>query len=540
MNFRAEEKLAAAGKVVSVRLPSANSVVTPQGGQIREAVLHREIAYLLQERATFHAQLSALREEVESSRLQQAHLQTAKSVEVEHLWRELKYREHVISVIYASRSWRIAGMGRGIANLARRILGKKVGVPPVFASQSPSLGAFEVQPIVEVAPPVQTPALERRPKLGRQMLVVSDFLPLYDQQAGGLRLKTLIGLMGEAGWSIVFASVTERAHLPGVLATPEGKKRYEDVLGGIGVNRFLYGLPELDAYLVGMGRDLDWAFLSFPSIVDLVMPMVRTRCPVARIAYDMVDFHGVRMAREATLFGDAGLMEKADRQRDIEVACAKAADVTLAINEDEKQVLLSLAPEAVVDVIPLVFEVPENAPPDLSSREGLLFVGGFWHRPNGDAICWFVERVWPLVRRAEPHAVLRIAGSNPTDEVLALGAQPGVEVLGFVSDIAAELDRHRISIAPLRWGAGAKGKVGQALMHGLPVVATTVGAEGMSLQDGTHILVADDEEAFAACVIQLLRDDALWSRLSANARKHMENSFSTAVIKKLLMEALDG
>jgi hypothetical protein len=271
-----------------------------------------------------------------------------------------------------------------------------------------------------------------------------------------------------------------------------------------------------------------------------VMPMVRVRCPIARIAYDMVDFHGVRMAREAALFGDAELLEKANRQQEIEVACAKAADVTLAINDEERQTLLSLAPEAVVEVIPLVFEIPPTIPPGLGNREGLLFVGGFWHRPNGDAIRWFVERVWPLVRRAVPDAVLRIAGSNPTDEVLALGAQPGIEVLGFVPDMGAVLDRHRVSIAPLRYGAGAKGKVGQALIHGLPVVATKVGAEGMSLRDGTHLLVADDEEAFAAHVIQLLEDDALWSRLSTHGRMHMENSFSTAVVKQQLVEALDG
>ena len=212
----------------------------------------------------------------------------------------------------------------------------------------------------------------------------------------------------------------------------------------------------------------------------------------------------------------------------------------MAVTLEEKGALLDLVPDAVVEVVPNVFDVPGHAVPGPEQRSGLLFVGGFWHTPNGDAAIWFVEQVWPIVRREAPDQRLSIVGSNPTDEVLALNASPGVDVLGYVPDLAPLFDRHRLSIAPLRFGAGMKGKVGQSLIHGLPVVATTIGAEGMGLQHAEHILVADEEEAFAAHVLRLLRDDELWRRLSASGRALIASTLSRDVVRHRLEAILGG
>ena len=374
----------------------------------------------------------------------------------------------------------------------------------------------------------------------RKILVVAPHLPLFDQSSGCLRLKTIISMMGADDWSIAFGSMFDLNGQPGVLANAADRGRYEGVLREAGVSSFLYGPDEITNFVEKQGGDLAWAFLSFPHIAAHFMPVIRSHCPTTRIAYDMVDFHSLRMRREAELSSDSELLAAAERQRAVEVACASAADVTFAVSVEEKAVLLDAAPVAVVEVLPNIFEPPFASPPGPEARKDLFFVGGFWHRPNGDAVRWFVERILPLIQREAPNIILRIAGANADDEVLALGRQPGVEVLGFVPDLAPLFDRHRVFVAPLRYGAGMKGKVGQSLAYGLPVVTTPIGAEGMGLRDGTHLLIASEEEAFALQVLRLLSDDALWSRLSIAGRALIERTLSVDVVRGQLKAVLDG
>jgi glycosyltransferase involved in cell wall biosynthesis len=387
---------------------------------------------------------------------------------------------------------------------------------------------------------VAKPAVADHPGRG-EMLIAAHFLPPFDQHSGGLRLKTLIGVLAGMGWRVTYGSLARRDRLPGVQGTEQGRQLYEDMLRNEGVERILYGPDEIDRFLAERGPRLGWAFLSFPDVAADLMPLVRCRCPTARIAFDMVDFHGLRVAREASLRGgDAALEAEAEHLRGIEIACAKAADVTIAITADEKIAMLGLVPEAVVEVLPNIFQRPDRLPASVDGRRDLFFVGGFWHKPNVDAVLWFVERIWPLIRRKAPGCRFRIAGSNPSDDVLALGANPGVEVLGFVPDLAPLFNSHRVFVAPLRYGAGMKGKVGQSLAHGLPVVTTAVGAEGMNLQNGKHVLVAEQEEEFAAEVLRLLADDALWSRLSLEGRALVERTLSVDAVRERVAAVFGG
>ena len=137
---------------------------------------------------------------------------------------------------------------------------------------------------------------------------------------------------------------------------------------------------------------------------------------------------------------------------------------------------------------------------------------------------WFVERIFPSICEAVPDVTFSIAGANPDAEVLALGSRPGIEVLGYVPDLTSVFDSHRVFVAPLRYGAGMIGKVGQSMSLGLPVVTTPIGAEGMKLNNQTQVLIASDEQAFAAQVLRLLSDDELWLRLSVAGRKHIERT----------------
>jgi O-antigen biosynthesis protein len=364
----------------------------------------------------------------------------------------------------------------------------------------------------------------------RAILIADSALPLHDQQSGGLRLKTLVQMLGKQNRPMIFVSLTPKAKLPGVLASVDGRGRYERVLRDAGVVAFVYGKCELESWLEAEGAKVRFAFLSFPDVALALLPLVRQYCPYATAIYDMVDFHALRMRREAQLKGDPALASDAAEMQGLEIALAEAADITIAISDDEKKALLALAPSANIDVLPNIFELPAAPSPGPQGRCDVLFLGGFWHKANGDAVAWFVREIWPRILAAAPDCRFLIAGSNPGPDVVALAAATNVVVLGHVEDLAPLYSAARVCVAPLRYGAGVKGKVGQSMAYGLPVVATAIGAEGMGLSDGEHLLIADEPEAFARRVVDLLGDDTLWRAIQTKARAFVESQFSVAAL----------
>ena len=169
------------------------------------------------------------------------------------------------------------------------------------------------------------------------------------------------------------------------------------------------------------------------------------------------------------------------------------------------------------------------------TRDGLLFVAGFGHPPNVDAALWFCTDVLPLIRRDLGDVPVRLVGSNPPPEIRAL-AGDGVEVTGWVPATTPYITSSRLSIAPLRYGAGVKGKVNLAMSYGLPVVATSPSIEGMHLRAGEDVLVADDAEGFAAAIERGYTDKALWEKLARNGVDNIERHFSRAVAARALDE----
>jgi glycosyltransferase involved in cell wall biosynthesis len=171
---------------------------------------------------------------------------------------------------------------------------------------------------------------------------------------------------------------------------------------------------------------------------------------------------------------------------------------------------------------------PMDNVPALSGRKDVCFLGGFRHPPNADGISWFVDAVWPLVLASAPDVRLRIAGSHVTPDVQALASRRGVEVVGFVDDLAGFLGRHRVTVAPLRYGAGAKGKVAASLAHGVPAVCTSIAMEGMQLTAGVNVLVGNAPAEFAKHVLALLNDDDQWHLVSQAGLAYARNITSRA------------
>jgi len=167
-----------------------------------------------------------------------------------------------------------------------------------------------------------------------------------------------------------------------------------------------------------------------------------------------------------------------------------------------------------------------------------MFVGGFQHTPNVDAAKWFVQEIWPLVRQQLPDARFHLIGSKAPDDIRALGEEEGVQFHGFVPDIEPFLDNCRVAVAPLRFGAGVKGKVNLSMSYGQPVVATGVATEGMQTRHAVDVLNADEPEAFAKAVVTLYRDKDLWEKLSGNGLKNVERWFSFDAARQNVEKAL--
>jgi len=223
------------------------------------------------------------------------------------------------------------------------------------------------------------------------------------------------------------------------------------------------------------------------------------------------------MRRAAELAGDQIAVARADHGRAQELAVYAAADVVLTVTEDERALLSGLLPGADVQVLGNVHRVAETVAP-LAGRRGSLFVGSYGHAPNVDAVGWLCSDVMPHLHAAGHAGPVVVAGANMPDDLARLASEAGAQPRGFLPSMEAELAARRISIAPLRFGAGLKGKVGESLAAGVPVVGTTIAAEGFDRPE-RGMLIADDAAGFAEAVMRLESDDELWARLSAGGRE---------------------
>jgi glycosyltransferase involved in cell wall biosynthesis len=207
------------------------------------------------------------------------------------------------------------------------------------------------------------------------------------------------------------------------------------------------------------------------------------------------------------------------------------------VSAHEKALLAQLLPGARVELLSNIHEVPGCRRP-AAGRRDLVFIGGWGHPPNADAVRWIAGEILPKLREALPDIRVHVLGDLP-DEARAELACPGLELHGRVPDLQPWLDKCLASLAPLRFGAGVKGKINMAMSHGLPVIATSLAVEGMHLQNGHDVLVADDSAAFVDAVRQLRADATLWDTLSRNGMDNVRQHFSADQAATALLRALD-
>jgi GT2 family glycosyltransferase len=363
--------------------------------------------------------------------------------------------------------------------------------------------------------PSQAPHYAAQHRARARVLVVDATTPMPDRDSGSVRLFELLRLLVEEGCAVSFLPEN---------GLDDG--RYTQALRALGVEAWaqpwLGAIPE---WLAKHGPRFQLIVVSRHYVLSPLLPLLRRHAPQASIVFDTVDLHHLREQREAAERGDEAMARAAQRTRADELALIAAVDRTWVVSPVEKALLAEALPKAAVDVVSNIHRV-RGAGPAMRERSGLLFVGGFRHPPNVDAALWLADSILPRIRERRPDITLSLVGSEAPAAVLALDGRDGIRVLGHVPDLEPLLDSHRYSVAPLRYGAGVKGKVNQALAHGLPVVATRCAVEGMGLEHGVDALVADDAEAFATALLSAYDDELLWNRLVEGGLANTEREFS--------------
>jgi GT2 family glycosyltransferase len=369
---------------------------------------------------------------------------------------------------------------------------------------------------------------ERDRQVTRRMLVVDACLLRADQDSGSMRMQALLEIATSLRCKVTFVADNLEHEQPYVRALQQR---------GVEVLFHPYARSVADV-LARRGREFDIVVLSRHYVAAKHIDAVRRLAPQARVVFDTVDLHFLRDERLAALDGGRAAAVSARARRDEELALIAKADVTLVVSDVEQAVLRELAPDANVMLVTNVHALSASVTP-WRERRDLVFIGGFRHPPNVDAMLWYVRDVVPHLRRRLPGVKTFVIGSEVTPSVRALAADD-VVVLGHVPDLEPYLQGCRLSVAPLRYGAGVKGKVNLAMSYGLPVVATSAAVEAMHLVAEEDVLVADDADAFAAAVQRAYDDEALWNRLSAGGRANVTRHFSRDVARAALRALLDG
>jgi len=365
-----------------------------------------------------------------------------------------------------------------------------------------------------------------------RILVVDHRTPTPDQDSGSASTFAYLQILAGAGFDVTF-----------VPADLQRAGRYSRALRRLGIRTLAAPFwTSLEQVIEHVAPRCDVLLLYRAAVASPVFDLARRVAPAAKIIFHPVDVHFLRMERQAALTGTPADAAAAQAMRGSELDLMRRADATIVVSTRELAILRELLPDAPLHRIPILREPPaprrrwfqwpgrrvaEPEPHDPAGRRDVLFIGGYEHLPNVDAVLWFVREVWPLIRARRGAHRFVIAGAKVPAEVAALAADD-IEVRGYVPELAPLFAACRLSVAPLRYGGGIKGKILSSLSYGVPVVASSIAAEGMELQPEESILVADAPHDIADQVIRLCQDDALWRRLSRNGHQAFIDRFSLA------------
>ncbi|WP_040250436.1 glycosyltransferase family 4 protein [Psychroserpens mesophilus] len=353
------------------------------------------------------------------------------------------------------------------------------------------------------------------------VLLIDEIIPEFNKDSGSRRLTEIIKLLLKNDIS-VFLVADLKQH--------KYKSDYIQKFKNFGVNVYepsvtSHGkLITKEAFIKQIAPKMQIAWLHRPLIFDKFQHLIKTSNPDIKLVFDMVDFHYIRLLREYELHKDESLKSEAEKFLKIELENCKNADVVIAIsttdkallkqhfNEDEKVILISNIHQHLGKA--KNFE-------NFQKRKDVLFVGSFRHDPNIDAVNYLKTEIMPLVWQELPEVKVNVIGSYINEDIKALASER-FHLLGFVENLTTQINSSKLFVAPLRFGAGIKGKIGQSLEHSLPLVTSHIGAEGFDFGSQKDVMIANTAEDTAQKIIDLYTNEALWNAASNSCEAILE------------------
>ncbi|MBD2604847.1 glycosyltransferase [Scytonema hofmannii FACHB-248] len=372
----------------------------------------------------------------------------------------------------------------------------------------------------------------RRLQGNKTILIIDTYVPLHDQESGSYRLYNIIKIFLTLGYFVIFLPDNG---LPQEPYTSE----FQNL--GIEVLYCTYQQPSLQDQLIKRLELIDIAWVCRPDLCSKYINIIRIN-PKISVIYDTVDLHFLRLQRQQELIppesNNNPSLPSWRKVRDMELNMARIANSTVVVTDVEKKILEDFHISNVL-VVPNIHHQYEGELPDFEQRNGLLFIGGYNHTPNVDAVIWMCKEIMPLIWQEQPKIKITLLGSNPPAEVKDLASDRRIEVTGYIQDVEPYFLKSRVFVAPLRYGAGMKGKIGHSLSYGLPTVTTSIGAEGMGLTHEVNVLIADEVKDFVEAVLKVYNNHQLWSLLSQNSFKVI-NEYSPQAMKLILRQLLES
>ena len=364
--------------------------------------------------------------------------------------------------------------------------------------------------------PVLCSTLPPRPAL--RALLIDSIVPRMGFDAGSYYALQLMAMLQSFGYAVTLVPDAEMAAPPDVVRVVTDR--------GVMVQQTPFA-PTAAAYIAATPDEYAVILLSRFTSGGRHLAAVRARWPAARIVFHPGDLHYLREQRAATLTNDPDALAAAAVTRTQELAMVAGSDMTVVVSAAE---LALLQAEGLGDRAVQVDPEYANRPPapyDAAQRHGVAFIGGFGHAPNVDAVRWLCTEIWPRVTAARPDLVLHVVGSAPPPE-FSRYASPSVQIRGRVDDLDGLLDTLRLTIAPLRFGAGVKMKLITSLAAGVPAIVTPIAVEGTGLEPS--VVVADDAPAFAAAILGTYDDLGHLQTLSDTGIASVQERFSAGTI----------
>ena len=364
-----------------------------------------------------------------------------------------------------------------------------------------------------------------------KIVVATYRFPEFDASGGELRLFQIINTLKKLGHELV------------ILAHGTNPPRYKDKLESLGIRCVCAKDSDLANSALNMRafceqEQFDWAIMESYGIYQIYAWYFRTFLPRCNITLDTVDLHFIRLGRECLFYTD--LTGEAEQARQAELQSIKDADSVWVVSDVERKCVEAVLGDGKkpVCIVPSV-HVPTIDAPGFSEREGIIFLGGYKHRPNVDAVHYFMQEIYPRLPASLRNVRITIAGSNPVEEFAQYESEH-VHITGQIADPRQLLSSHRVGVAPLRYGAGLKVKVLEYLACGLPCIGTDIAFEGMPEVSNAAMNANDDANEFATQIQKLYSDSSLWQAFSKSGQEYVMSRYSIQSFENLIVKAVES